>query len=951
MQRTGLAETSGPVIGCVKWRFDTAPEPVYPNTIYTPAGITSSVTIGGDGTVYFSCEDGYLYALYPDTQPEGAPDGQLKWKHRFHGVARHTWRWPMNEGQGDTAYAAAGDFNGSLHNFGDPNGGQWIEDATFGHVLSFDGVNDFVRIDGFKGIGGSVPRYISFSVKQSGGGPILFWGSEEDSSRRWAIYLLGNDIQVRCNGQITATGQIAPEEWTRIEVVLPPMGFRSSDILIYINGNLVPITGINDAWIDNDTESDVYIGHDPFLNDYFQGMIADVKIEELEPVSGIAGGATIGPDGTVYAGWGSALYAVNPDGSQKWQYDTDGFLAGCAAVSDAGRAFFGSADGHVYAVNPDGSHAWDFDVPGPVGGSVILSPSLGLDGSVYAGGLYNAILYALDPNDGSIRWECDLTGDDEPDSKSFTVAPVVAPDGTIYAVLTGDTRLYAINPADGSVHWATDLSHKPELLGYWKLNNWKVQEGVLEYNETNAFTSYDSSPYKWKTSWTSSSTWIPDSPLNGGLKYRSGQVDSFVWPAQTSAYTITSWFRVNDDVDYLSRSNVIEWKLKDDSSKYWALSFNVDYMSIDAYGFNGYSTSPRFKHTRQITPRFFSSFIDPTWHHIAVINNTDTQSGTTYGAFYLDGQLFSEGTATYLPPIFNEDKDAILNVHGYNPSTSWSIMIDDTRLYRAALNEEQIREIMYAEIGPTWPDPEPGTGQLDQDQYFWSEPAIGPDGTIYAELGDSYLRAIRPDGTIQWVKWIGEEAGHTLTVTPSNRIYAASPDGRLILLDADGKFFTKFDAKWLTRNIHPIGVPLAEGQSELLFPVIAPDGSIYVSDIYNRLWAVSDDTCGQQEPEMFCWPPLIDSNRDCLVNLIDMAPIVKWWKACTDHDDYRCFCEGEEYCLDNPWTWIPATERDLTFPSRYVSGDINRDFFVDLKDLAIVIDNWMFGHWLYAGQE
>ncbi|MBN1125133.1 MAG: PQQ-binding-like beta-propeller repeat protein [Sedimentisphaerales bacterium] len=954
MQRTGLAETSGPIIGCIKWRFDTAPEPEWPDTIYAPAGITSSVTIGGDGTVYFSCEDGYLYALYPDTQPEGTPDGQLKWKHRFHGVAKNTWHWPMNEGQGDTVYAAAGDYNGSLHYFGDPNGGQWVEDATFGHALSFDGINDCVRIDGFKGIGGSTPRHISFNVKQSGGGPVLFWGSEQDPSGRWAIYLLGNDIQVRCYGQVTATGQIAPEEWTRIEVVLPPMGFRASDTLIYVNGNLIPINAINDLWIDSDLESDVYIGYDPLTGAYFQGLIADMEIEELEPVSGIAGGATIGPDGTIYAGWGSALYAINPDGSQQWQYDTDGFLAGCAAVSDAGRVFFGSADGNIYAVNSDGSHAWDFNVPGPVGGSVILSPSLGMDGSVYAGGLYNAILYALDPNDGSIRWECDLTGDDEPDSKSFTVAPVVASDGTIYAVLTGDTRLYAINPTDGSINWATDLSHKPELLGYWKLNNWKIRDDYPECDDTS-FTSSDAGPYKWLTSLTTyNSRWRSDTPLGGGLMYGSGQVDSFVWPANTTAWTVTAWFRIREYYSYSSTiGNVLGWELKDDPSKEWAVYFDVSPASLEmrTLGFLGTFSCPSFSHTQLKNP--YSSgtnhFVDPTWHHIAVMIAADREDGTSYGVVYVDGQLYSEGTASSLPPIYNEDKDAKLIVHGFVNNEASAITLDDTRLYRAVLNQEQIREIMHAEIGPTWPDPEPGTGQPDEDRYFWSEPAIGPDGTIYAELGDSYLRAIRPDGTIKWIKWISEEPGHTITVTPNNRIYAASADGRLILLDADGKFFTRLDTKWLTRNIAPDGTPRADGQSELLFPTIAPDGSIYVSDIYNRLWAVPDDTCEQQEPKMFCWPPLIDSNRDCLVNLIDMAPIAKWWMACTDPDDYRCFCEDRPYCPeDSPWTYIEGLDRDI-FP--YVSGDLNRDHFVNLEDLAIIIDNWLFGHWLYTGQK
>ena len=56
--------------------------------------------------------------------------------------------------------------------------------------------------------------------------------------------------------------------------------------------------------------------------------MADVRIEELDGGSRTVSGPTIGPDGTIYAAYGQTLFAVNPDGSLLWTYDTGAFING-----------------------------------------------------------------------------------------------------------------------------------------------------------------------------------------------------------------------------------------------------------------------------------------------------------------------------------------------------------------------------------------------------------------------------------------------------------------------------------------------------------------------------------------------------------------------------------------------------------------------------------------------
>ncbi|MHC4120220.1 MAG: PQQ-binding-like beta-propeller repeat protein [Planctomycetota bacterium] len=166
---------------------------------------------------------------------------------------------------------------------------------------------------------------------------------------------------------------------------------------------------------------------------------------------------SIGPDGTVYVGGANGkLHAVDSNGSLLWAYPTGGFVYCSPAVSQDGNVYFGSQDGTFHALAHDGTELWSFRTkgPGPMpDGSILASPAIGADGTVYVAGLYDPNLYALDPNDGTLKWTCRF------ESRGWPFAsPVVATDGTIYQSLLHDTHLYAIEPGGGAVIWATDLA-------------------------------------------------------------------------------------------------------------------------------------------------------------------------------------------------------------------------------------------------------------------------------------------------------------------------------------------------------------------------------------------------------------------------------------------------------------------------------------------------------------
>jgi outer membrane protein assembly factor BamB len=44
------------------------------------------------------------------------------------------------------------------------------------------------------------------------------------------------------------------------------------------------------------------------------------------------------------------MFAINPDGTELWRYDTDGAIFGGAAIGQDGTVYFGSDDSYLYAI-------------------------------------------------------------------------------------------------------------------------------------------------------------------------------------------------------------------------------------------------------------------------------------------------------------------------------------------------------------------------------------------------------------------------------------------------------------------------------------------------------------------------------------------------------------------------------------------------------------------------
>jgi hypothetical protein len=202
-------------------------------------------------------------------------------------------------------------------------------------------------------------------------------------------------------------------------------------------------------------------------------------------------------------------------------------------------------------------------------------------------------------------------------------------------------------------------------------------------------------------------------------------------------------------------------------------------------------------------------------------------------------------------------------------------------------------------------DPDSGwfdSGYINRYRYAdsLSEPALGPDGTIYAGLNDPYVRAVDPNGSIKWVTQLGMSEGSTLTVGSDGLVYAADSEGYLCVFDANGSEAARF-----------------QSESWLIFPVVSADNTIIISDANSRVWAVGGDGCPGPAYELHR-PEDLDASLS--VNFKDFALLALDWLACND-----------------PGSPCGAPAWDGT----YFVGDIDRNLYVDFADVQAIANRWL----------
>jgi outer membrane protein assembly factor BamB len=122
----------------------------------------------------------------------------------------------------------------------------------------------------------------------------------------------------------------------------------------------------------------------------------------------------------------------------------------------------------------------------------------------------------------------------------------------------------------------------------------------------------------------------------------------------------------------------------------------------------------------------------------------------------------------------------------------------------------------------------------------WSEPALGPDGTIYVSTNDPYLRAVDPSGRIKWAVQLGETGAFTMTVDKRGYVYAASEDGYIYVVRPDGSQLARLGVGGSPT------FPVLAADDVLVVPD-SKDYSLLITDVKNTVWAISSK-CTENQP-------------------------------------------------------------------------------------------------------
>jgi outer membrane protein assembly factor BamB len=272
------------------------------------------------------------------------------------------------------------------------------------------------------------------------GAVVTMTGSNFGSSQGWST--------VTFNG---TAAEIA--SWSDTEIVCTvPVGSATGKVVVTVNGrisngmNFTVAGTLKWSYATGDAVSSspaigsdgtVYVGSN---DGNLYAINSDGTLKWNYPLNGVFSSPAVGFDGTIYVGtWDNYLYAINPDGTFKWSYETGNAIDSSPAIDSDETIYVAAYDGYLYAVNPDGTFKWSF----MVGGAVWSSPAIGSDGTIYMGS-DDSNLYAINP-DGTLKWSCTLG--DRMDS-----SPAIGSDGTIY-IGSNDGNLNAINPG-GTLKWS-----------------------------------------------------------------------------------------------------------------------------------------------------------------------------------------------------------------------------------------------------------------------------------------------------------------------------------------------------------------------------------------------------------------------------------------------------------------------------------------------------------------
>jgi outer membrane protein assembly factor BamB len=345
-QRTGRCSYIGPEAPDTLWT-------------YTPGStiLWSSPAIGEDGTIYFGCQDGYLYAINPD--------GSLKWTYMTYD---------------EVASSPAIGTDGTIY-FGSSDDKLYaIEDSiTYGKLrwtyptsssirspilIGSDGTVYTGNMDAVDHTGNLKWTYNS-GISGSTGGPTMSY----DNSSLYVQHATAFDYCLAC---VDTNGSV---NWER-DIGSAPMDFSQSTPTVGSDGVIYFPTG----W-----GGPLYAINPNSTIKWTCPGLGDLRYTS----PGIGIGDTIYMAG----GFGRNFHAITPTGTPVWTFNTANYVVSSPIIDGNGVIYIASYD-TLFAINPDSTMKWALQLET----STTSAPAMDNAGNLYV--CSGTRLYAVGPGGG-----------------------------------------------------------------------------------------------------------------------------------------------------------------------------------------------------------------------------------------------------------------------------------------------------------------------------------------------------------------------------------------------------------------------------------------------------------------------------------------------------------------------------------------------------------------------
>ena len=264
----------------------------------------------------------------------------------------------------------------------------------------------------------------------------------------------------------------------------------------------------------------------------------------------------IASDGTVYVGsTDHFLYALNPDGTVKWRFETGGDLFASPTIGSDGTIYIGSADRQIYAINPNGTLKWIV----PTKSVFTSSAAIAADGTIYVAGTdIDQTIFSCVSNNSCSKTVTQACG------PGFSPCPTdetcVAGQAVGYTVIAQLGNFYALTDevTNGKIKWTVGLSgvvHSSPAI---------ASDGTI-YIGSNGDFVFDRSNICDNTSVFPPSAVDPFRPVNGHL-YAFNPNGTLKWAFNTLGDVVSSPAIGSDGTIYVGSEHPSKFYGKDHST-------------------------------------------------------------------------------------------------------------------------------------------------------------------------------------------------------------------------------------------------------------------------------------------------------------------------------------------------------------------------------------------------